>query len=156
MLTEVEIISQWINDSRLRLIDSQLRKGLKASGKSAESLQTTVAPNFGQLIDKAGYFYFQEFGRKAGKAPPVKALYDWLQYNKYGITYKDDKERMSIAYGMQQNIRLKGTYTHQHGSTNVVSDVFSKDRIASLTESFAKMYGAKAKSDIVSEFKPKN
>ncbi len=156
MLTDIEIISQFINESRLMLIESQLTKGLRASGESAKSLGVTVAPLFGQLIDRAGYFYFQENGRKAGKAPPVKALYDWLQYNKYGITYTDDKQRLSIAYGMQRNIKLKGTYTHQRGPTNVVSDVFARDRITALSQAFASKYQAQAKSDIVTEFKPKN
>jgi len=188
MLTDIQIISQFINESRLMLIESQLTKGLRASGESAKSLGVTVAPLFGQLIDRAGYFYFQENGRKAGKAPSFKKIYDWLEYEKYGLkwnyttTYsrpvkhvsKEDiglgldshkfeevsispeENRKRLAWAIINKIKLKGTYTHQRGPTNVVSDVFARDRITALSQAFASKYQAQAKSDIVTEFKPKN
>lgn len=149
-----DLISQFVNESRVLLIDSQRSKGLLASGKSAAALQVTIRQDFGQLIDSAGYFYFQEFGRKPGKMPPFKAIYDWLEFNKYGFTYSSEKDRIRKTFAIMNSIRKKGTYTHQNGQTNVVSDVVNQNRINSLLQSMAAKYKATAKSDIVQTFKP--
>ena len=39
-----------------------------------------------------------------------EAIYDWLQYKKYGIEYSDDKERKSIAYAITTKIAKEGSY----------------------------------------------
>lgn len=156
MLEDYQLIAQFINESRLSLVESQSSKGLRASGKSANSLQVTIGENFGQLIDTTGSFYYQEFGRKAGKYPPFKVIYDWVALKKYGIQYNTEKKHLSITYAIMHNMKLKGTYTAQHGQTNVLTDVINRERINALKGAFAKKYSSQIKSDVIKEFKPKN
>lgn len=188
MLSDYQIISQFINESRLMVIQSQADKGLRASGKSAAELGANLGDRFGQLIDRAGYFYYQEFGRKPGTFPPFKAIWDWLAFEKHGlkwnystqysrpikhvskediglglanhqyetITITPEERRKRLTFAIMHSIKKKGTYTHQHGRTNVISDVVNQERLSTLRGDFANKYKTQVKSDIITEFKPKN
>lgn len=83
-----QLISDFLHERRLALVRSQDSKGLRASGKSAEKLTVLlITPTLGQLIDVAGYFYFQEHGRGPGKSPTFDDIYEWLGLKKYGLNW---------------------------------------------------------------------
>lgn len=83
-----QLISDFLHERRLALVRSQETKGLKASGRSAEKLTVLlINPTLGQLIDVAGYFYYQEHGRGPGKSPTFDDIYEWLGLKKYGLNW---------------------------------------------------------------------
>lgn len=156
-----EIIDQWFEETMKGVIESQTEKGLRASGESAKKLRVGFEEvgEFiarGQLIDGSGSFGVQEYGRKGGKVPKRFAhiIYDWLAYKKYGITYKNTRERRAIAYQIAKKIALKGTYTHiNNQQTNVLYDNINQTRVNSISETFAKKYSSDLLTDIKGLFK---
>lgn len=55
------------------------------------------------------YAYYVEFGRRAGKFPPFRYIYEWVRVKHFAT---DDKEAKTIAYAIQKSIGKKGTRPH--------------------------------------------
>lgn len=55
------------------------------------------------------YAYYVEFGRRAGKWPPFRYIYEWVRVRHMAA---DDKEARSIAFLIQRSIGKKGTKPH--------------------------------------------
>jgi hypothetical protein len=151
---DVELIRLFLEKAREDIVKLQASKGLKASGKSAEELRVETTATGGKLIDGAGYFEYQERGRGAtsggkGTTPLSKLIYEWLKYRKYGLTYKNDKERQSLAYVIARKIHQKGTYTHIKGTvTGVLSEVILKEKVDGLKQALSRRYLTKVGTDL--------
>lgn len=136
------------------LMQKQISKGLKTSGKSAELLRTEAEGNTSKLIDGTGSFEFQEFGRAPGSPPPFQALYDWLEFQKYGIHYENDDQRKGIAYALQKKIAEKGTHTYITGSpTGVLTEALNQEVLDELMVALANKKTKEIKSDVLRIFK---
>lgn len=55
------------------------------------------------------YAYYVEFGRRAGKFPPFRYIYEWVRVKHFA---SDEKEAKSMAYAIQRSIGRKGTKPH--------------------------------------------
>ena len=55
------------------------------------------------------YAYYTEFGRRAGKMPPFRFIYEWVRVKHFA---SDEKEAKSMAYAIQRGIGKKGTRPH--------------------------------------------
>lgn len=121
----------------------QIKKGIIASGKSAKSLRIETTPTSGTLYGES-YFYQQQNGRKAGKMPPVKPIYNWLAYKKYGLSYKNDKQRKSLAFAIALNMKKKGTLISRNKSKGLE---FEK-----IIEKETKIFADNLKNDIKNRF----
>lgn len=55
------------------------------------------------------YAYYVEFGRRAGKWPPFRYIYEWVRVRHMAA---DDKEARSVAFLIQRSIGKKGTKPH--------------------------------------------
>lgn len=130
---EEKLVREFFLSKRNRILDAQVSLGLKASGLSARLLTTRESGNVFQLVDEAGYFEQQEFGLAPGNAPSVQAIYDWLAFKKYGFDWKDDEERISMAFAIQESIEKRGTYTYRTKPTRVLQDTLNEDDINDLT-----------------------
>lgn len=146
---EQKLLSGFIESRRKQIIEAQGSKGLKASGNSAKMLHANLVGSIAQLVDGSGYFEFQEYGRKAGGAPPFQKLYEWLAFKKYGIEYKDDKQRRSIAWALQKKIRDKGTYTSiRNQPTGVITDALNRAALNELLGQITRTRANKVSTDI--------
>lgn len=67
----------------------------------------------GPVVIKAGfptmYAYYVEFGRRSGKWPPFRFIYEWVRIRHFT---KDDEEARQIAFFIQRSIGKKGTKPH--------------------------------------------
>ena len=101
--------------------NAQISKGKKATGESANAL--TYSLNKGvQIIDPLGYIIYQEYGRGAGKAPPITKLQAWCIAK--GIP-------IGIAWSIQKKIKTVGTLTFQKKAPRLgLSEILSQSRIA--------------------------
>jgi len=161
--SDKDILLQFIAKLREELIANQKAKGIYASGASASELRAEVndieVGTAGQLIDGAGYFQQQEFGRgpskKSGGGQTLQErIYDWLEFKKYSINYKDDAQRKSISYAIATKIHREGTLTHRLGKqTGVLSEVLTADKIDFLKTLIASKYAAQVSSDVFNSFK---
>ena len=147
-------IENFLKRIREEVIRSQESKGIKASGRSAGLLRVESNQLGGQLIDGSGTFYFQEYGRKAGKAPPLSAIYAWLEYKKYGLTYSNFRERMSLAYRIRRKIAMVGTEPARTKTpTKVLTDVIKKEEIEKFLSTLQANYKRSVTTQIIKDFK---
>ena len=138
MLTDARMLNdifKKLNDNFVHEIlnDPDFKK-LTASGRSANFLKSPEsfkieknrAIKFG-----VSYTFAQDFGIKA--SVPVSALYDWLQFKKYGLDYANDAERKAIAWALHFKIKKSGTFKFKRPTniyekaTNVALNQFKKD-----------------------------
>jgi hypothetical protein len=148
--TQDEIaLNNFMERRRALIMRLQEAKGLKASGLSAKLLYVKSNKNVFDLVDSAGYFEFQEFGRADGGQPPFKKIYEWLEYKKYGLKYDNDEERVSLAWAIAKKIKKKGTHTYMKGrDTGVISEAINKEATAELIKEIAKNRKTEILTDI--------
>lgn len=144
MPTDQQILSNFADTLIQKIKDLEKQKNLRASGKTAEGLTKKTSDKQLQVIDKTGVFEIEEYGRKPGKKPPFKAIYDWLQYEKYNIKWSvvntggalrgvtAESQRKSIAWAIVNKIGKKGTYTHRTNPTGVLSEVINEESMQNL------------------------
>ena len=149
-------VAYFLEETLKDIVLLQAQRGLRASGQSAESLVIQQSGDTSQLVDGAGYFEYQERGRGPGKNPTVvpkiirDKIYRWLQWKKYGLNWKNDRERKRLAYLIARKIQLKGTYTHIKGDpTGVLSEPITTQRIDELLEAIGKGVQLNVESEVV-------
>lgn len=74
------------------------------SGAVKEGVDNTILAGFPTM-----YAYYLEFGRRAGKWPPFRFIYEWVRVRHMAA---DDDEAQDIAYAIQRSIGRKGTKPH--------------------------------------------
>ena len=124
-----------VNDAKgkLKTNGSVVTGMLRASGKvqAVEGDPDAVDAGFFGQDTKGGYAYFVEYGRRAGKMPPVEMLMEWLRKRtsrskalrsavdilegkrrKREAAYTKDDLLRSAAWGLAKHIAKKGTRPH--------------------------------------------
>lgn len=124
-----------VNDAKqnLRNNKSVVTGQLRASGKvqAVEGDPDAVDAGFFSQDTKGGYAYFVEYGRRAGKMPPVEMLMEWLRKRtskskalrsavnilegrrkRREAAYTKDDLLRSAAWGLARHIAKKGTRPH--------------------------------------------
>jgi hypothetical protein len=98
------------------------------------------------------YTPFIDAGRATGKQTPVKNLYDWLEFNKYGIEYETDKERWGIAWAIAKTHAKEGSFKFRGNQTDVFAQVIAQAKptlLQALTDSSV----TKFESEVLKEIK---
>jgi len=122
-------------------IQDQKAKGIRASGKSAETMRKEATQNTGKLFG-AKYFYQQKHGRRPGKFPPIDDILNWIREKR--ITPKDSKTtERQLAFLFARKIAQSGT------------DIFEGKRPALNVEEKIKELVAQFAKNIATEFKDK-
>ena len=136
-----------LNDIREAIIQDQKEKGIRSSGKSAESLQISVDGNTGTLSG-AKYFIQQTLGRKPGKFPPIDDILDWIRAKK--ITPRDPKTtQRQLAFLFARKIAQSGTNIFQGKSPGLDMD----EIIAKLVKEWSEQFGKDFKADVTQTIK---
>jgi hypothetical protein len=123
MLTRSEAFSNFGSGVIGDIIKSQNEKGLKASGKSAKSLRFESGDNFVKVFG-SDYFYYQEYGRGAGKRPPISKIKEWIEERGLKIS----------PWVVANKIGLKGTNIFRGLSQNLGLEAIIKTRLAILNQ----------------------
>ena len=101
----------------------------KASGSAdayIKSAQSSVITDDMFIQYGLPYTPFIDAGRPSGKQPPVQGIFDWLEYKKYGIDYKDDKERWGIAWAIAKSQEKDGSFKFRGNQTDVFGQVIDE------------------------------
>ena len=103
------IIKSFLESIREDIIAEQKKLGIKASGKSADSMRIEADESSGKLYGSKA-IRFQVLGRGPGKFPPPQTIKDWINQKPIpvvGITVD------SLAYLIGRKISLEGTDIYQ-------------------------------------------
>lgn len=100
------------------------QKNINASGNASRSLRSEITEK-SYILFGADYIEAAEKGRGKNRSSTgglFNGVYNWLQYKKYGITYRDDKERRGIAFAIMKKIAKEGSYKFRNPAkqTNVI------------------------------------
>lgn len=121
---------------RKAYIDDQKAKGIRASGKSAESLRIETKDASGTLYG-ARYFIQQTVGRKPGKFPPIDDILDWIRVK--NISPRDSKTtERQLAFLFARKIAQSGTDIFLGRRPGLDVDEKIKELIKEFKENLAK------------------
>ncbi len=121
MLSQASLkaVKEWNSDFNRTVISNPDFKRAKAFGNSERFLLSPVSLEIsGNTVRKIGlYPYETDKGRGAtvnrtGELMP--AIYQWLSLKKYGLNWKTDKERRSLAFAITRKIGREGTYRRKN------------------------------------------
>lgn len=148
---------RFMQKKKIQIIQLQKEKGLLASGKSASQLRVDENGNKFELIDGGGSFEVQDFGRHPGKYPPFEAIYLWLGYQKYGLTWTNEASRRSLAWAIVKKIKREGTYTYRiKKPTRVLQDAINDNEFIELKDELVSITTAAIRTDIQRIYLNKN
>lgn len=103
MSTQKEL--QELGDEYVKRIQDQFdKKKLNFTGEAKKSLTAKATDNKLQIIGKKRTL-FLEFGRRAGKFPPIGPIKDWV----IGKLNVSEDEADGVAYAIAKKISEKGT-----------------------------------------------
>lgn len=99
-----------INEAKknLRANESVVTGQLRASGRVQAVQDDPDAVDAGFFSDGKGYAAYVEYGRKAGKMPPVEFIIQWFR-KKYGMPEQEARAR---GWASARAIARKGTRPH--------------------------------------------
>lgn len=146
-MSELKIISQYLEDRKAALIESQRQKGIYASGFSAANTYVRMNESGGAMIGPA-YWQQQEYGRAPGAMPPVAAIREWIRIkgqSKYGIP-------VEAAYAVAKKIAREGTEAYKVGGTQVISEVIDEQSVQELTSQLGRNISKTVSSDILKKW----
>lgn len=138
-------ITELLDKVRKAYIEDQQAKGIRSSGKSADSLKIEAGTTSGTLTGVM-YFRQQRDGRKPGKFPPISAILDWIRAK--GIQPIDITER-SLAFLIARKIARQGTDIYQGKREGLDPD----EQIEKFVEEFRKNIVSNFRTEVVKSLK---
>lgn len=123
-----QILSSEFEALKKDLITAYDSKGMRASGKFAESLEVKVKGLNAQLWGE-DYAQQLETGRSAGRFPPIDAIKKWI--NDKGIANRIQGEITvsALAFLIARKIAQQGWKRENYGGVELISEVITDERI---------------------------
>lgn len=119
----------------------QTAKGMRASGRSADSLVYGTDADGGQLSGSES-FYYQIHGRKAGAMPPVSDIRAWIEAKGLDLN----------PYAVAKNIAKKGTQIAQGKKVGLQFEMIVDKNLAELQKNLGELVGVSLVNTLVKEF----
>jgi hypothetical protein len=135
-MTTNEILAVEFEAIKKDLIKRHNDLKMKASGKWESSLKVDVLGSQDLYIARIyGVQYTEQlvFGRKPGKFPPIKAIEQWIKDKGIAGIGKQIKIS-SLAFLIARKIAQEGTKYFKQGGTDLISSVFTAERIQSIID----------------------
>ena len=98
-----------------------------ASGRMRDSVlnsaNVTIKPQ--RFVKKVqNYADFIDVGRGAGGKPPLQAILDWLEYEKYDFKWRpDERKKLRLAFAIRNKIGKDGSSKHTGATPK--TDIFN-------------------------------
>lgn len=127
------------------------RNGMRTTGKAQNSLRVQVVQEGSTLVGRIWgeqYIGALEYGRKAGKMPPVDLLEEWV-LNK-GLASGEDARRMAWAIAIK--IKNEGTSWLKKAPTGVLSNWINETIYREVANQVFAVMANDIKSEVVREF----
>ena len=115
------------------LIKAYDAKGMRASGKFAESLEVKVQGLTAQLWGE-DYAQQLETGRKSGKFPPINAIEQWIKDKGIANRIEGQISISSLAFLIARKIAQSGWKREEYGGVELISSVVTDERIQKIID----------------------
>lgn len=116
---------------KLDLIEHYKLKGMEASGKWAKELDNVSSGLTGKIIGM-NYSEQLEYGRRAGKFPPIESIKRWIEDKGIAARIRGDISVSSLAFLIARKIAREGWKREKHGGVDLISEVVTPQRMQSI------------------------
>lgn len=141
MPTTQEILNEEFEKLRIDLIAAYDAKGMRASGRTAASLEVVDVGLESVKLIGGRQFEQLEVGRgvtKKGPAPGkgqlVEIIKDWIKDKSIVSDIKNDSDNSILAFLIARKIHRQGWDRAKHGGVELVSQVVTDTRIQSIID----------------------
>lgn len=128
----IEILSKQFDLLKEDLIKAYDAKGMRASGKFADSLEVqTFETELGYKAILWGEDYAQqlETGRQSGKFPPMEMINKWINDKGVFTQALQTISISSLAFLIGRKIAREGWKRQGYGGVNLISEVVTDERL---------------------------
>jgi hypothetical protein len=115
------------------LIKAYDAKGMRASGKFAETLEVKVNGLTAQLWGES-YAQQLETGRRAGKFPNISAIEQWIKDKGIANRIQGEISITSLAFLIARKIAQRGWKREEYGGVELISEVVTDVRIQKIID----------------------
>lgn len=115
------------------LIKAYDAKGMRASGKFADSLEVKVQGLTAQLWGE-DYAQQLETGRKSGRFPPISAIEQWIKDKGIANKIQGQISISSLAFLIARKIANEGWKREEYGGVELISSVVTDERIQKIID----------------------
>lgn len=115
------------------LIKAYDAKGMRASGKFAETLEVKVQGLTAQLWGE-DYSQQLETGRKSGRFPPIDAIEQWIKDKGIANKIQGKISISSLAFLIARKIANEGWKRQEYGGVELISSVVTDERIQKIID----------------------
>lgn len=127
-MSSSQVLSKEFEALKDDLIKAYDAKGMRASGKFADSLEVKVENLKAQLWGE-DYGQQLETGRRAGGFPPISAIEQWIKDKGIASKIQNEISISSLAFLIARKIAREGWKREQHGGVELISGVVTDARI---------------------------
>lgn len=123
-------LSQEFEQLKKDLIEAYDKKGMRASGDFANSLEVVMLNN-DTKAQLWGNSYAQqlETGRSAGKFPPINAILKWIDDKNISARLNGEINKNQLAFLIARKIAREGWNRQGFGGVELISEVVTDERI---------------------------
>jgi hypothetical protein len=143
-----EILSKEFEALKADLITAYDAKGMRASGKFADSLEVRVDGFKAQLWGES-YAQQLETGRQAGKFPPIDAIKQWIVDKGIANRIEGQISISSLAFLIARKIAREGWKREQFGGVELISEVITEQRIQKIIDEVGAEQALKYTTEII-------
>lgn len=128
-----EILVQEFESIKKDLIEAYDKKGMRASGNFANSLEV-VNSTFGVKLLASNYAQQLETGRQGGKFPPINAILQWIEDKGIASRLNGEITKNQLAFLIARKIAREGWKREGFGGVELISEVITEQRIQSIID----------------------
>ena len=128
-----KILSREFEDLKKDLIIAYDAKGMRASGKFADTLEVQITGLNAKLFGE-DYSQQLETGRKAGRFPPINAIEQWIKDKGIANRIQGEISISSLAFLIARKIARNGWKREEHGGVQLISEVVTDQRIQNIID----------------------
>lgn len=129
-----DLLLKEFEDLKKDLILAYDAKGMRASGKFADSLE--VIQQSANKIQLWGEDYAQqlETGRLAGRFPPIAPIEQWIKDKGIASRIEGQITVSSLAFLIARKIAREGWKREGYGGVELISDVITNERMQNIID----------------------
>lgn len=128
----ISVLSKQFNLLKTDLIEAYDKKGMRASGRFADSLEVQTfetATGYKAILYGENYSQQLETGRNSGKYPPMEMIKKWIMDKGVFTQALQTISISSLAFLIARKIAREGWKRQGYGGVNLISEVVTDERI---------------------------